>query len=204
MGELIGSLVSGGNKMAEFKLVLSRKDGKSFQKVVKDNEAQALLKKRIKEKISGKDIGMEGYELEITGGSDKCGFPMRKGILQIRKRIMVKGEGVGFSGKGRNKKKQDGLRRKRTVCGEMIDKDIVQINLKILKEGQDKLGEEEPKEAEKSEETPKEEKVEEKEAVTEKPKEEAKPAEKEAEEAPKEKDKPKEETKEEPEPKKEG
>lgn len=143
--------------MAEFKLVLSRKDGKSFQKIVKDKEAQALLKKRIKEKISGNDIGMEGYEFEITGGSDKCGFPMRKGILQIRKKIMMKGEGVGFSGKDRNKKKQKGLRVKKTVCGEMIDSGTVQVNLKILKEGKEKLGGEEKP----SEEAPKEEKKEE-------------------------------------------
>lgn len=136
--------------MAEFKLVLSRKDGKSFQKIIKDNEAQALMKKRISEKISGKDVGMEGYEFEITGGSDKCGFPMRKGILQTRKKITLNGKGVGFSGKNRNKKKQNGLRKKKTVCGEMIDKNTVQVNLKILKEGQEKLGEE--KEGEQAEE----------------------------------------------------
>lgn len=128
--------------MAEFKLVLSRKDGKSFQRIVKDKEAQALLKKRIRETVSGKDIGMEGYELEITGGSDKCGFPMRKGIQQAMKKIMIKGKGVGFSGKNRNNEKQGGLKRKKTVCGEMIDKDTVQVNLKILKEGKEKLGEE--------------------------------------------------------------
>ena len=187
MGESTGSLVSGGNKMAEFKLVLSRKDGKSFQKIVKDKEAQALLKKRIKEKISGKDIGMEGYEFEITGGSDKCGFPMRKGILQIRKKIMIKGGGVGFSGKDRNKKKRKGLRVKKTVCGEMIDKNTVQINLKILSEGKERLGEK--KEAEKPEE---------------KPKEEVKPKGKKAEVKEEKEAKPKEEKKEEPEPKKEG
>lgn len=128
--------------MAEFKLVLSRKDGKSFQKAVKDKEAEVFLKKRIKDKINGKDIGMEGYELEISGGSDNCGFPMRKGIQERRKRINVTGRTIGFSGKNRNKKDQPGLRTKKTVCGELIDSNIVQINLKILKEGNEKLGEE--------------------------------------------------------------
>lgn len=126
--------------MTEFKLVLSRKDGKSFQRIVKDKEASALLNKKIKEKISGKEIGLEGYELEITGGSDKSGFPMRKGILQKRKKIMLKGKGVGFCGLDRNKKKQPGLRRKKTVCGEFINNEIVQVNLKILVEGKEKLG----------------------------------------------------------------
>lgn len=124
--------------MTEFKLVLSRADGKSFQRIVKDKEADFFLKKRVADKISGKNIGLEGYELEITGGSDKCGFPMRKGIQQKRQKIMV-GRGVGYSGKDRNNKKRDGLKRKKTVCGEMIDPTIVQINLKILKEGTEKL-----------------------------------------------------------------
>lgn len=133
--------------MAEFKLVLSSKDGKSSQKVIKDKEADFFLKKKVGDKISGKDIGMEGYEFEITGGSDKCGFPMRKGIQQKRQKIMVSG-GVGFSGKMRTGKKQAGLKRKRTVCGEKIDGGIVQINLKILKEGKAKLGGEAPEQNE--------------------------------------------------------
>jgi len=132
--------------MAEFKLVLGRGDGKSFQRVVKGKEAEALLKKRIGDRISGKDIGMEGYEFEIKGGSDKCGFPMRKGIQRTRQKIMISGKGVGFCGKDRNKKKQKGLKKKKTVCGERISRSIVQINLKILKEGKEKLGEEKKEE----------------------------------------------------------
>ena len=132
----------GGNKMAEFKLVLSRKDGKSFQKVVKDDQASVFLKKSIKDKVDGKELGMDGYEFEISGGSDKCGFPMRKGILQTRQKITLEGDTIGYSGKNRNKKGQKGLKRKRTVCGERINSKIVQINLKILKEGKEKLGEE--------------------------------------------------------------
>ena len=75
--------------MAEFKLVLSRKDGKSFQQVVKDDQAKFFLKKRVKDKLNGNDFGMEGYEFEITGGSDKSGFPMRKGIQEKRKKYQT-------------------------------------------------------------------------------------------------------------------
>ena len=64
---------------------------------------------------------------------------------------MIGGKGVGSSGKDRNKKKQKGLKKKKTVCGERIDRDTVQINLKILKEGAQKLGE--VKAAEESSET---------------------------------------------------
>jgi small subunit ribosomal protein S6e len=153
----------------EFKVVLGAKDGKSYQKEIKSPEADHLLKRRIGEKFSGEDLGYSGYEFEITGGSDKCGFPMRKGIQEPRKSVLI-GEGVGFLGKKRKnpkkgtRKKQKGLLRRRTVCGEMITKIIHQVNLKVLKEGSQKLGEdsEEPVAAEvpvegKIEEVPKQE-----------------------------------------------
>lgn len=126
--------------MAEFKVVLSTQDGKSYQKEVKSSDADILLKYKLGEIILGDNIGFPGYEFKITGGSDKSGFPMRKGILQPRKRILI-GRSVGFSGKKRDGKSQHGLLRKRTVCGEMINPSIVQINLKVLKEGAQKLGE---------------------------------------------------------------
>jgi small subunit ribosomal protein S6e len=127
----------------DLKLVLSTKDGKSVQKEVKTD---ALHGKRIGETVSGKDLGLEGYEFVITGGSDKCGFPMRKGIQEHRKLVLI-GEGVGFCGKKRRldkkhpRKKQKGLLRRRTVCGERITKIIRQVNLKVTKAGSAPLGE---------------------------------------------------------------
>ena len=141
--------------MAEFKLVIGAKDGKCYQKEIKSPEADAVHKKVIGEKISGDDIGLPGYELEITGGSDKCGFPMRKGIQVHRKKVMI-GKGVGFSGKNRNKKKQSGLLKRRTVCGERVTGIIRQVNLKVIKAGPKPLGEA-PATEEKAEEAPKKE-----------------------------------------------
>ena len=124
--------------MAKFKLVLGTKSGKTFQREVEGPEAEHFLKKSIGDTVSGDGAGFAGYEFEVTGGSDKCGFPMRKGIQTHRKRIRT-GEGVGFSGKNRNKKTQKGLVKKRTVCGETITRIIHQINLKVTKEGKDSL-----------------------------------------------------------------
>lgn len=129
--------------------MLGAQDGKTYQKEIKSPEADTLLKKRIGETVSGDSIGLTGYELLITGGSDKCGFPMRKGIQEPRKRILI-GKSVGFSGKDRNKNKQSGLVKRRTICGEMITKIIHQVNMKVVKAGKAPLGEaptEEPKEA---------------------------------------------------------
>lgn len=124
--------------MTEFKLVIGTKAGKSHQKEVKSPQADELLKKRIGETISGDLLGFSGYEFLITGGSDKCGFPMRKGIQMPRKMVLI-GKSVGFSGLNRNSKKQPGLVRRRTVCGEMITKIIHQVNLKTVKEGTEAL-----------------------------------------------------------------
>ena len=124
--------------MVEFTLVLSTKDGKSYQKTVQSPYADALLDKHMGSTISGDALGYAGYEFQLTGGSDKAGFPMRKGIVDPRKKVLI-GKSVGFSGVDRHKKRQPGLLRRRTVCGEMITKYIQQVNLKVLKEGAEKL-----------------------------------------------------------------
>ena len=126
--------------MVEFKVVLGTKDGKSHQKVVKSPEADNLLKKRIGDTVSGDAVGFPGYEFLVTGGSDKCGFPMRKGIQEPRKKVLI-GKSVGFSGLKRDDTKQKGLIQRRTVCGEMVTKIIHQVNLKVTKEGSAPLAE---------------------------------------------------------------
>ncbi len=120
--------------MVELKVVIGTKDGKSYQKELKGSEGDALLQQRLGQTISGNVLGFSGYEFLITGGSDKSGFPLRKGIQATRKRVLI-GEGVGFDGQKRDGKPQKGLLKRRTVCGEMITKDIAQVNLKVLKEG---------------------------------------------------------------------
>ncbi|MBI4980181.1 30S ribosomal protein S6e [Candidatus Woesearchaeota archaeon] len=136
--------------MAEFKLVIGTKDGKSYQKDVKGAEADALHNLKIGDKVSGEGLGFPGYEFLITGGSDKCGFPMRKGVQFARKKILTL-KGVGFAGKNRTGTKQAGLLKKRTVCGDRISKIMVQVNLKVIKEGPQKFGGDAPAEGAKEE-----------------------------------------------------
>ncbi len=128
------------NKMVNLKIVIGAKNGKCYQKELNETETTVLHKKRIGDTVKGDELGYAGYEFLITGGSDKCGFPMRKGIQAPRKRVMI-GKGVGFSGKTRTKKTQKGLLKRRTVCGEFVTKIIHQVNLKVTKEGTQPLGE---------------------------------------------------------------
>lgn len=125
--------------MAEFKVVLGLKNGKTVQKVVKDTEASALLGVKIGDKVDGSKIGFAGYELELCGGSDYCGFPMRKDVQGTgRKRILIT-KSVGMRENVR------GMRKRKTVCGNTVHAKITQVNLKVLKEGKVKLVEQ-PKE----------------------------------------------------------
>ena len=170
--------------MADFKLTIADpKTGKCVQREFKD-ESNALLGKKISDKIEGDSINLEGYELELTGGSDNCGFPMRKDVPGTSRKRILAIEGVGL------KKKARGIKQRKTVCGNTVYENIVQINLKIVKQGKENLfaaakeGEAKPEEKAESKEKPAEKKAEEKkeepkpEAKEKKPKEEAKPEEK--------------------------
>lgn len=117
------------------KLVIADpKEGKCYQKELKAPQTTALIGKNIGETIPGDAVDLPGFEFQITGGSDYCGFPMRKGILGVRKKITLYG-GVGFSGGA------EGERRRKTVCGHKINETITQLNLKVTKEGAKKLSE---------------------------------------------------------------
>lgn len=113
--------------MAQYKLCIADpQKGKTYQKEVKDAEAKAFTGLNIKEKVKGDSFGLAGFEFEITGGSDKYGFPMRSGIMGVRKKITLEG-GVGFS-KGAG----GGQRRAKTICGHKIGENTAQINLKVI------------------------------------------------------------------------
>jgi len=166
--------------MASFKLCIANpKDGKCYQKEVKDADAQSFIGLNIGETVKGDSFGMTGYEFSITGGSDFCGFPMRHGIQGVRKKIYSYG-GVGFP----NLKK--GEKTRKTVCGHKIHDKITQINLKVVKEGAKKIVDMMPagEKAEEGAEAPKAEAKKEAPKVEEKPKE-APKAEEKKEEAPK-------------------
>lgn len=121
--------------MASFKLCISDpSSGRTFQREVKDNFARPFIGLNIGETIKGDNFEIAGYEFQITGGSDYCGFPMRKGILGTRKKLVIYG-GIGFRGA------EKGIKRRKTVCGHKIHERISQINLKVVKPGTKNLAE---------------------------------------------------------------
>ncbi len=118
--------------MPVFKFVISFKD-KSLQMEKDQNECGSVVGKKIGEKFSADFLGMEGYELEITGGSDKDGFPMKKDIEGLSRRKLLVTRGFGF------KTKINGKRKRKTLRGNTIASDTIQINCKVVKSGTKKI-----------------------------------------------------------------
>jgi len=117
--------------MPEMKLVLANpKNGKTYQITLDEKKTRALIGRKIGEVISGDLIGLPGYEIEITGGSDKDGVPMRPDVHGgVRKRVLLSGP-PGFH------PTRLGERRRKTVRGNIVTDEIVQVNAKIVKEGE--------------------------------------------------------------------
>ncbi|ADG12802.1 Ribosomal protein S6e [Methanocaldococcus infernus ME] len=117
--------------MAKF-VVADPKTGRCYQ-IEADNTP--LVGMKIGDVFDGKIIGLEGYKLEIRGGTDDSGFPMRPDIHGSRKvKVLLSGP-PGFH------PKRKGERRRKTVRGNTIAPDIVQINVKVVEYGEKSIPE---------------------------------------------------------------
>ncbi len=115
--------------MPTVKITVSNPQKKSAIQREFEEPHAIFLGKKIGEKVPADSIGLAGFELEITGGSDKEGFPMRKDVEgQGRKRIVLSGP-PGYN------PDRKGKRKRKSVRGNTISADIVQINTKIVKAG---------------------------------------------------------------------
>ena len=143
------------------KLTRTTKNGKektyspSFKTVISGNNHAQLLGKKIGDVIDGIFVGegestLTGYKLEITGGSDKTGTPMRRDLEGGSRQAILVTASTGFKGhslvsktkKGEKKRfryKPDGLRKRRYFRGNTINQDTRQINLKVIDSGNKSL-----------------------------------------------------------------
>jgi small subunit ribosomal protein S6e len=117
--------------MVKFKLNISfPKDGKAVSVELDEPQSLVLVGKKIGDIIDGKALGLDYGKLRITGGSDKSGFPMRPDVSGGRKVYILTGKGVGLRKlKGKTKK---GYRRRILVRGNVITRDIYQINMVVV------------------------------------------------------------------------
>jgi small subunit ribosomal protein S6e len=130
-----------------FKINISEKSGKTYKLEL---ESEDLNGKELHDKIPGKEIlpALEGYEFEITGASDKAGFPSMENVDGISLKKVLLTYGKGFKKRPRkegkkkySKNKPKGLRLRKTVRGKVLSPDVIQINMKVLKAGHKHLAE---------------------------------------------------------------
>ena len=128
--------------MAEFKVVIADvKTGKTYNRDVGGQNANALIGKKIGDEIDGNFVDLPFFKLKITGGSDKDGFPMRPNIHGGVRVGAILSEGVGFHST------RKGERKRKTLRGNVITDSIVQINMKVLEKPKDKKPKEAPTES---------------------------------------------------------
>lgn len=124
-----------------FKINVSHK-GKTFKI---ETEDENLVGHSIGDRIDGKEFSadLEGYELEITGTSDRAGFTGMADIEGPGLKKILLGYGKGMhkkpKGEGKINRKPKGLKLRKTVRGREISLETVQINSKVLKEGSKKF-----------------------------------------------------------------
>ncbi|MEA2003684.1 MAG: 30S ribosomal protein S6e [archaeon] len=110
------------------------KTGKSYQKELEDKTVAGIMGKKIGDEIDAGILGLPGYKVTITGGSDKDGFGMRKDVDgSSRKRLLLK-KGPGY-------KYNKGIRIRKSVRGNTLSTTIAQVNTKITKAGAKKIDE---------------------------------------------------------------
>ena len=113
--------------MAKFKVIVSDPQA-GTSKVVELEEARAapFIGRRLGETLDGSAVDLPAHTVQILGGSDKDGVPMRGNVHGgVRRRVVLSG-GAGFS------PKNSGERKRKTVRGNVITDEIVQINMKIV------------------------------------------------------------------------
>jgi len=113
--------------MAKFKVIVSDPEA-GTSKVVELEEARAVpfIGRKIGETVDGAVVDLPAHKLQIMGGSDKDGVPIRPNVHGGVRRNVVLSGGTGFNPQNK------GERRRKTVRGNVITDEIVQINTKII------------------------------------------------------------------------
>lgn len=109
--------------MAQFKLIISDRKGKTIAQELKDRAAQPLLGTKVGSIIDSSIVGVVGGKLKITGGSDKSGTPMRADVHGGVKKYVLLSTGVGNRSEARVRK---------LVRGNMVTEEIYQVNSMLI------------------------------------------------------------------------
>lgn len=97
--------------------------------------ASSLDGKNIGDVVDGIFVGLPGYKLMITGGSDGNGTPMRADLPGKKRKKLLLSNSLGYH------EVYHGERRRVAVRGSTVSSEIVQVNMKITEYGQKSIEE---------------------------------------------------------------
>ncbi|GAB7019609.1 30S ribosomal protein S6e [Halostagnicola bangensis] len=117
--------------MASFTVVVGDPDsGLAHQLEADGQDANRFLGKSIGDEVDGSAVGLEGYTLEITGGSDDAGRPLNKTVAGADlQEVLMEGKQTGYN------PDRDGERRRITVRGREVSDAVAQINASVVESG---------------------------------------------------------------------
>lgn len=117
--------------MAEFQVVVGDPDtGDSYQFEVTGGDANRFLGRTIGEEVDGGAVGLDGYSLALTGGSDTAGRPLRADLPGgALREILADERTVGY------RPERAGERRRVTVRGNEVTEEVAQLNATIADRG---------------------------------------------------------------------
>jgi small subunit ribosomal protein S6e len=116
--------------MAEFTVAVSDpEDGTTYQVDVSNQDANRFIGREIGEEVDGSAVGLDGYTLEVTGGSDDAGRPMREDVAGSALTELLLEGGTGYD------PDRDGERKRVTVRGREISDATRQVNAKVVARG---------------------------------------------------------------------
>ena len=121
--------------MADFQVIVGDDDGATYSFEVDGQDANRFIGRSIGETVDGESVGLSGYEVEITGGSDQSGRPMHGEVSGSETTTLLSTGGVGFE------PTVDGERKRITVRGAEVSEETRQINAKIASRGDESVEE---------------------------------------------------------------
>jgi len=116
--------------MADFTVaVADPDDGTTYQIDVDGQDANRFIGKELGDEVDGGAVGLDGFTLELTGGSDTAGRPMRDDVRGGDLTELLLDGGTGFH------PTRDGERKRVTVRGREVSDEVRQINARIVARG---------------------------------------------------------------------
>jgi small subunit ribosomal protein S6e len=121
--------------MALFQVVVGDPEtGETHQFAAEGQAANRFVGRELGEEIDGGAVGLTGYTLELTGGSDDAGRPMRADVAGPNLReVLLAERSTGY------RPTRDGERNRISVRGREVSEETAQINARVADRGDEPI-----------------------------------------------------------------